>query len=62
MPRAPWWPEPSDTLDRATATLPGLQDFEAFVFGNVVDLHTAANPSFFAGTKVESEVATRIVT
>jgi predicted TIM-barrel fold metal-dependent hydrolase len=24
LPRAPWWAEPADTFDRATATLPGL--------------------------------------
>jgi hypothetical protein len=35
-------------------------DFASFVFGNVVDLHTAANPSFFAGTIVEQQVARRL--
>ena len=52
-------PEAYELVERG---LVSLQDFEAFVFGNVVDLHTAANPSFFVGTRVESEVGARIVT
>jgi predicted TIM-barrel fold metal-dependent hydrolase len=32
-------------------------DFKAFTFGNVVDMHTAMNPDFFKGTAVEGEVA-----
>lgn len=31
-------------------------DFEAFTFGNVVELHGRMNPAFFKGTDVESEV------
>jgi predicted TIM-barrel fold metal-dependent hydrolase len=31
-------------------------DFEAFTFGNVVDMHTSMNPNFFKGTAVEAEV------
>jgi predicted TIM-barrel fold metal-dependent hydrolase len=33
------------------------EDFKAFSFGNVVDMHTSMNPNFFKGTAVESEVA-----
>ncbi len=31
-------------------------EFEEFVFGNTVDLHTAMNPDFFVGTVVEDAV------
>jgi predicted TIM-barrel fold metal-dependent hydrolase len=33
LPRAPWWAEPADTLDRATATLPGLLSQRLDEFG-----------------------------
>lgn len=33
----------------------GEADFRDFVFGNVVEMHTAMNPDFFKGTVVESE-------
>jgi len=32
-------------------------DFRAFTFGNVVDMHTGMNPDFFKGTVVEDAVA-----
>ena len=31
-------------------------DFRKFVFGNVVEMYTAMNPRFFAGTSVEAAV------
>jgi hypothetical protein len=50
-------PEAHELVDR---TLLSPADFQDFVFGNVVRLHTAANPSFFAGTIVEHDVASAI--
>ena len=32
------------------------EDFQDFVFGNVVRLHAGANPDFFKGTRVEDAV------
>jgi predicted TIM-barrel fold metal-dependent hydrolase len=50
-------PEAYELIERG---LMSEDDFEQFVFGNVVDLHTAGNPSFFAGTVVEAEVSRRV--
>jgi predicted TIM-barrel fold metal-dependent hydrolase len=50
-------PEAYELVERDLIT---AADFEQFVFGNVVDLHTAANPDFFAGTAVEQQVAIRL--
>lgn len=35
------------------------EEFKEFVFGNIVDLHTAMNPDFFTGTVVEDAVKAR---
>jgi predicted TIM-barrel fold metal-dependent hydrolase len=50
-------PEAYELVERDLLT---PADFEQFVFGNAVDLHTAANPAFFAGTAVEQESASRL--
>jgi hypothetical protein len=47
-------PEAWELVERG---LISADDFEHFVFGNVVDLHTAGNRSFFAGTAVERDVS-----
>ena len=36
------------------------EDFKAFTFTNAVDLYSGMNPSFFAGTVVENEVAASV--
>jgi hypothetical protein len=33
------------------------EDFREFVFWNPVELHARTNPDFFAGTRVEADVA-----
>ena len=50
-------PEAWEMVDRGLIT---EDDFRAFTFGNVAELHTRMNPDFFRGTAVESDIAAEL--
>jgi len=47
-------PEAFELVEEGLLT---AKDFEDFVYRNAVRLHTAGNPDFFAGTRIEDQVA-----